>query len=220
MANDGAPEWTLVAAGHQTAGRGRLDRTWHDRPGGALLFSLVLRPRTPPALAGLITLLGGLALVEAVEVAADQRATCWWPNDVLVAGRKAAGILAVSSVRGDAFEHVILGVGANLDEPPPQEPDAAAVAADDVELLEAFLRRFASRYDTGLDGVVAAYRERCATIGERVRATTVDGEAVTGTAVDVEADGGLAIEADGGRRVVRFGDVERLVRGGWDAALE
>ena len=50
LAEDGAPEWTLVAAGHQTEGRGRLGRTWKDEPGGALLFSLVLRPSLPPAL--------------------------------------------------------------------------------------------------------------------------------------------------------------------------
>ena len=77
-------------------GRGRLDRTWHDRAGSSLLLSIVLRPSLPPTAAGLLTLLAGTALAETVETVGDQRAACKWPNDVLIGGRKAAGILAES----------------------------------------------------------------------------------------------------------------------------
>jgi len=217
LAEEGAPEWTLVAAGHQSAGRGRLDRTWHDRPGSALLLSILLRPSLAPSDAGLLTLLAGAALAETVETVGDQRAACKWPNDVLIAGRKIAGILAESVLApaGDAFEHVILGVGANLGATPAEEPDAAAIDASDELVLETFLRVFASRYGPAHPAfgasVVAAYRQRCATLGERVRATTTDGDVVEGRAVDLEPDGALVVErGDGARAVVRFGDVEHL----------
>ncbi|MGH2672517.1 MAG: biotin--[acetyl-CoA-carboxylase] ligase, partial [Actinomycetota bacterium] len=147
LAEEGAPEWTLVAAGHQTDGRGRLGRTWKDEPGGALLFSLVLRPSLPPELGGLLSLLAGTALAEACDEVADQRAACKWPNDVLVAGRKAAGILAESRLAGDRFEFVALGVGVNLGAPPADLPEAGAVQAEDADLLGAFLRAFAGRYE-------------------------------------------------------------------------
>ena len=91
MAAAGTPEWTLVAAGHQTQGRGRLGRTWLDEPGRALMFSFVLRPELDPGSGGLLTLLAGTALASASSELGDQRTACTWPNDLLVAGRKAAG---------------------------------------------------------------------------------------------------------------------------------
>jgi BirA family biotin operon repressor/biotin-[acetyl-CoA-carboxylase] ligase len=217
LAEDGAPEWTLVAAGHQTEGRGRLGRTWTDEPGRSLLFSFVLRPPLRADLGGLLALLAGVAMTEAVEELADQRAACKWPNDVLVAGRKAVGILATSVVRDGSFDHMVVGVGANLGEPPPEFADAGAVDADDAELLEAFLRAFAARYEPAhpafAGAVVSAYRERCATLGEHVRARTTDGEVVEGLAVEVDATGALVVETEDGPRTVGSGEVEHLEPG-------
>lgn len=214
LAEDGAPEWTLVAAGHQTEGRGRLGRTWKDEPGGALLFSLVLRPSLPPELGGLLSLLAGTATAEACEVVADQRAACKWPNDVLVAGRKAGGILAESRLAGDRFEFVALGVGVNLGAPPADLPEAGAVQAEDADLLAAFLRAFAGRYEPAHPAfartVVAAYRNRCATLGARVRATTARGAVVEGEAIDVDETGSLIVRVADGIEAVRFGEVEHL----------
>src|SRR3954447_25626695 len=96
MAADGAPEWTLVAAAHQTAGRGRLDRTWHDRAGSSLLVSVVLRPPLEPRDAGLLSLLAGAPPPDTVETVGDHRAVGKCPTDVLIGGGKAAGILAES----------------------------------------------------------------------------------------------------------------------------
>ena len=221
MAADGAPEWTLVAAAHQTAGRGRLERTWHDRRGSSLLVSVVLRPSFAPAEAGLLSLLAGAALAETVETVGDQRAACKWPNDVLIGGRKAAGILAESVLApgGGAFEHVVLGIGANVGEPPHEQPDAAAVDATVENVLEVFLRVFSTRYAPAHPAfgatALAAYRERCATLGQRVRATTTAGDVVEGVAADLDPGGGLVVERDdGGRVVVRFGDVEHLAMPG------
>jgi BirA family biotin operon repressor/biotin-[acetyl-CoA-carboxylase] ligase len=214
LAEDGAPEWTLVAAGHQTEGRGRLGRTWKDEPGRALLFSLVLRPTLPPELGGLLSLLAGTALAEACDEVADQGAACKWPNDILVAGLKVGGILAESRLAGDRFEFVALGVGVNLDAPPADLPEAGAVQAKDVDLLVAFLRAFAGRYQPEHPAfartVVAAYRTRCATLGTQVRARTGRGAVVEGEAVDVDETGALMVRVGDGTETVRFGEVEHL----------
>jgi BirA family transcriptional regulator, biotin operon repressor / biotin---[acetyl-CoA-carboxylase] ligase len=214
MAAAGSPEWTLVAAGHQTEGRGRLGRVWHDEPGRALTCSFVLRPSLEPEAGGLLTLLAGTALAHASRELADQRTACKWPNDLLVAGRKAGGILAESRLSVGRFEYVVVGVGVNLGAPPSDLPEAGAVLAEADELLEAFLSSFARGYQPEhpafAGAVVTAYREVCATLGMRVHATTSDGAVVVGEAVDVDELGGLVVDTDDGSRVVRFGDVHHL----------
>ena len=214
MAAEGAPEWTLVAAAHQSGGRGRLGRAWLDEPGRALMFSLVLRPDLSVERGGLVSLLAGVAVVEACGVAGEGRAACKWPNDVLVAGRKVAGILAESRASGDRLEHVVLGVGVNLGAPPVGIERAGAVDADPEDLLAAFLTAFARRYAPAeaafAADVVEAYRSRCATLGRRVRATSTDGAVVEGRALDVDDAGGLVVAAGERRAVVRFGEIEHL----------
>lgn len=214
LAAAGTPEWTLVAAGHQTQGRGRLGRTWLDEPGRALMFSFVLRPDLDPEAGGLLSLLAGTALARACFELADQRAACRWPNDLLVAGRKAGGILAESRVDGDAFDHVVIGVGVNLGTPPSDVPGAGAVEAEAGELLDAFVSTFVRGYQPAhpvfAAGVVAAYRDVCATLGTRVRASIADGSVVEGEAVDVDERGGLVVRTPSGDEVVRFGEVEHL----------
>jgi BirA family biotin operon repressor/biotin-[acetyl-CoA-carboxylase] ligase len=214
LAADGAPEWTLVAAGHQTAGRGRLGRTWTDDPGRALMFSFVLRPELDPARGGVLSLLAGLAVAEACDEAAGVRAACKWPNDVLLGGRKAAGVLAESSLAAGRIEHVVVGIGVNLGSPPEGIPGATAVDADAEEVLGAFFRAFAGRYRPSSQAfavdVLGAYRDRCATLGAVVRARTTGGDLVEGEAVDVDEHGGLVVRTPGGVAVVRFGEAEHL----------
>jgi BirA family biotin operon repressor/biotin-[acetyl-CoA-carboxylase] ligase len=214
LAEEGAPEWTLVAAGHQTAGRGRLGRTWRDEPGRALVFSMVLRPDLDAERGGLISLLAGLAMAQACAEVAHQRVACKWPNDVLVAGRKAGGILAESRLAAERFEFVVVGIGLNLGSPPRELPEAGAVEAEGEDVLSAFLAVFSRRYEPAhpafAGAVTSAYRERCATIGTTVRATTVHGSSAEGVAIDVDEAGGLVIETPDGLEVVRFGEVEHL----------
>jgi BirA family biotin operon repressor/biotin-[acetyl-CoA-carboxylase] ligase len=214
LASAGTPEWTLVVAGHQTDGRGRLGRVWSDEPGRALMFSLVLRPALDPEAGGLLTLLAGSAMVEACRGLGETIAACKWPNDVLVGGRKAAGVLAESSVADGRFEHVVLGVGANLGRPPPGVPDAGAVEADAAELLEAFLAAFVRGYrprDPGFaQAVTSGHAAVSATLGTRVRAAFGDGVVIEGDAVALDERGGLVVRTSDGERVVRFGEVEHL----------
>lgn len=217
MAQTGAPEWTLVAAGHQTAGRGRLGRDWVDRPGSALMFSLVLRPDLSPDRAGLISLLAGAAMAGACREACGVEARCKWPNDILVGDHKAGGILAESTVAGGRVEHVVLGIGVNLGPPPPGVADAAGLdGCDAAALLTAFLRVFRGRYQPAhpafAGAVLAEYREVSATLGTRVRAANVAGGTVEGRAVDVDERGGLVVESEGRRETVAFGEIEHLAR--------
>jgi BirA family biotin operon repressor/biotin-[acetyl-CoA-carboxylase] ligase len=115
---------------------------------------------------------------------------------------------------GDRFEHVVLGIGVNLGAPPPAFPEAGAVEAEDEALLSAFLGLFAHRYRPADPGFAAAvletYRERCATLGLRVRATTTAGALVEGEAVDVDETGGLLVRTEDRLEAIRFGAVEHL----------
>ena len=211
LAEEAAPEWTLVAARHQTAGRGRLGREWVDEPGRALMFSFVLRPSLPPERGGLLPLLAGEALVGAVRVVAGVAASCKWPNDLLVGGNKAGGILAESKVTEDRFEYVVLGVGVNLD-PPDEIPGAAGIGpCDEAELLAEFLVKFRSGYEHP-NTIIEAYRQVCATLGHDVRATRTEGRTIRGRAVDIDETGSLIVETEEGREPIRSGEVEHLRR--------
>ncbi len=215
LASAGAPEWTLVAARHQTAGRGRLGRRWLDEPGGALIFSLVLRPELPPDRAGLLSLLAGAAMAVACREVCGAPVGCKWPNDLMLGGKKVGGVLAESKVVGDAVDHIVVGIGVNLQQAPEELREAAAVGGcGQLELLGRFLSVFRHMYQPAhpafSGAVLARYREVSLTLGNAVRATVVDGREVEGRAVDVDERGGLVVETAGHREVVAFGEVEHL----------
>ena len=210
-----APEWTLVAASHQTAGRGRLDRTWEDVPGRALLFSIVLRPTwLPPDRAGVLSLAAGLAMANAAREVAELEVRCKWPNDLLLDDRKVGGILVESHTSSERIEHAIVGIGVNLE--PPESLHLAA-GMGDVEasaLLGAFLRSFVGYYSSNasafVEAVVALYPQESATIGRDVEATTTDGRRVRGRAVGVNDAGSLVVDTPAGRVWISTGEVTHL----------
>lgn len=217
-----APEWTIVAAGHQTGGRGRLGRTWASAPGKSLLFSIVLRPPITPDLAPQVSLLAATKFVEAVREVAGVEATTKWPNDLMLGERKFGGILAEAKVSGGALEHLVLGIGANLtmnEEDFPEQFQAAATSvaieggsADAPGILESFLRRFRHTYRPStpeFKNHIATYSRLCSTLGRVVRATTVSGEIVEGTAALIDERGGLVLR-NGEEHVVAFGEVAHL----------
>src|SRR5439155_8468369 len=124
-----APEFALVGAAHQTAGRGRRGRGWEDVPGGALMFSFVLRPLLAPDDAGLLPLLAGAAMALAAAAVAGADVRCKWPNDLMLGEAKAGGVLAESAVGGEALAYVVIGVGVNLVSPE-GVPGATGLGAD------------------------------------------------------------------------------------------
>jgi BirA family transcriptional regulator, biotin operon repressor / biotin---[acetyl-CoA-carboxylase] ligase len=214
MAEAGEPEWTLVAAGHQTEGRGRLGRTWTDVPDAALLFSFVLRPDLPPARTGLLSLLAGATMAQAIRATTGRRVTCKWPNDLLLHDAKVGGVLSESAVADGEVRYVVVGVGVNL-EPPPDQPDAGGIGSTGLrELLQAFLTRFARVYTVADIAFPQRVRNEwlplSATIGQIVQAETVGGDEVTGRAVGIDDFGSLLLSTDEGEMRVAFGEIEHL----------
>jgi BirA family biotin operon repressor/biotin-[acetyl-CoA-carboxylase] ligase len=215
LAREGTPEWTLVAAGHQTEGRGRLGRAWVDEPGGALMFSLVLRPDLDPRSGGLIPLLAGSAMADSCREVTGLDVGCKWPNDLLVGQEKVGGILAESEIDAGRFAFVVLGVGVNLSSAPSGVPGAGAlgdVAPQDLlgRFLELFTRRYEPAHPAFAGAVTAAYREVCVTLGRRVRATGTNGIVVEGEAIDVDETGALVVRTATGLEPVHSGEIEHL----------
>lgn len=206
-------EGAVLVAESQTAGRGRLGRSWVSPPRAALTFSVLLRPRIPVSRLGWLPLLAGIAVATAVrDVGADLK----WPNDVLVGGRKLAGILAERSPAGD----VAIGIGINVSmsaaELPPPSPGALPATSLAIEgaavgreaLLIGVLTEFERRYGTV---PVDEYRRLCATLGRQVRVELPGDRTLTGVAEDVDDDGRLLVRDEGGQRhTVAAGDIVHL----------
>lgn len=219
-ASAGAPDGAVVVADHQTAGRGRLGRSWFDLPGACLLVSLVLRPGLAAGDLGLLSLAAGAALCHALgDLGLEPRVK--WPNDVLLGDRKVAGILSEAEVVLGRAASVALGVGVNVnvaeaDLPPEIRESATGLLretgrpTDRADLLAGFLRhwtRLRAQLDAGRrDLVLDAYRAVCETLGRRVRVETLGG-AVEGIALGLDPAGALIL--DGGD-VVAAGDVVHL----------
>src|SRR5438067_1956480 len=143
-ARDGAPHGLVLVADHQTAGRGRLGRTWEAAPGSALLVSVLLRPAIAPDELHLVTVAGALAACDACAEVAGVDVGVKWPNDVVVEDGKLAGLLAESLVVSSEVEAVVLGMGLNLRSGPLPEGGIAldaltTVAVDRDILLRAWL---------------------------------------------------------------------------------
>jgi BirA family biotin operon repressor/biotin-[acetyl-CoA-carboxylase] ligase len=199
LAQAGAPHGTLVTASEQRAGRGRQGRTWSAPPGSALLLSLVLRD--PPVL---LPLAAGLAVAEVAGPAGRIK----WPNDVLVEGRKVAGILAEGRPREG---WAVLGIGLNVAlrvEDLPAELHATAgtlgLAPADLEpTLERLLAALERALALDDDALLDAYRARDALRGQEV--SWAGGR---GRAAAVDGEGRLVVElADGGRTALSAGEV-------------
>jgi BirA family biotin operon repressor/biotin-[acetyl-CoA-carboxylase] ligase len=210
------PGGSVLVAEYQSAGRGRLDRTWTSPPRAGLTFSVLLRPDQPAPRWSWLPLLTGLALREAVADVTALDAVLKWPNDLLVGPRrlKAAGVLVQLA---DAV--AVIGVGLNVtttvDELPVDTATSLAIegaSPDRTALLVAILDRLGRRYRRWEGGgeIAADYRDACATIGAEVIVSPTDGTPFRATATDVDADGRLVVVSDGEQRVVAAGDVRHV----------
>jgi BirA family biotin operon repressor/biotin-[acetyl-CoA-carboxylase] ligase len=206
LASEGAPAWTLVAAGHQTAGRGRAGRSWIDRPGRALLCSVVLRPDLAPDRLGLVSLAAGASMAEAASELSGRAVRCKWPNDLVLGEEKVGGILAESEISEGVVRHVVVGVGVNLEAPAGVQEAGALGDVDPERLLAGFLG-WLSRLLERPGDVPGRWGAVADTLGRHVEAVPVEGDAVRGVAVDVDATGALVVDTDAGRVRVAVGDV-------------
>jgi BirA family biotin operon repressor/biotin-[acetyl-CoA-carboxylase] ligase len=215
LARAGAPEGVVVVADHQTAGRGRLGRTWEAPPGSSLLLTVLLRPTLDATRLHLVTMAVALAAADACRAVAGFSPQLKWPNDLMVADRKLAGILAEAAFEGNVVRWAVVGIGLNVNWPVdlPAELADIAVAANHVagqpvdreRLLAELLARLEVRYSS-IDSLVKDYRARCATIGRDVR-VELGGEVLTGRVADVDDDGHLLVDTGDGVRTVAAGDV-------------
>jgi BirA family biotin operon repressor/biotin-[acetyl-CoA-carboxylase] ligase len=214
LAEQGAPDRTVVIADHQTAGRGRRGARWEDEPGASLLMSIVLRPALEPTRLPTLSYVAAVAVAEALAAVAPLVPRLKWPNDVLVESRKIAGILLETKL-GRTPVTTILGVGINLAQRhfPPALADRATsvaietgLAVDREVLLTALLDRFdvwRRRLEAeGFDVVRRRWIALSDTIGRRV---SVGGR--VGIAQDLDEDGALILENSDGRQRVVAGEM-------------
>jgi BirA family transcriptional regulator, biotin operon repressor / biotin---[acetyl-CoA-carboxylase] ligase len=227
-ARDGEPEGVVLVAEEQSAGRGRMGRTWVSPPRAALTFSLLVRPAAvSPARRGWLPLLAGVAVASAVTAMTGVQTQLKWPNDVLAGPAKLGGILTEA-----ADDAVVVGVGLNVsirpEELPPPGPGALAAtslrlagsrATDREPLLTAILADFERWYqawrqadgDPDHSGLRAGYLQLSGTVGRRVRAELPGGQLLSGLAVGVDSDGRLLVRSAPGADVpVAAGDVVHL----------
>lgn len=225
LAKEGAPHGTILIAGHQTAGRGRMGRTFQSPQGQGVYLSVILRPECEPAQLMHLTCVTGVAMMDAVEAVSGIRPQVKWINDLVVSGKKLGGILTEMSVDKGKVEYAIIGIGINClqgeDDFPPEiaslatslslvakktvTPDALAAA-----IVEA-LWKLSGMLFTHKNQLMDRYRENCITLGKEVQVIHSD-TIRPGKAIGMDNDGGLWIEyADGTAQLVASGEVS--VRG-------
>ena len=220
-AREGAAHGTVARADFQTAGRGRLDRTWEAPRGVSLLTSILLTPRVAVEHLPLVTASVALAASRGLTRLCGLTPSVKWPNDLIVNDRKLGGILAELVDIVDGFPRVVVGVGLNLQWPGPEGVGGTCVRDEvgvtiapramlDILLAELELILPSMESAEGRRQLAHAYREILATRGRTVRVDLVDGTSLVGVAADVDDDGALLLAIDGSERTIRSGDVFHL----------
>jgi len=224
LAAAGAAEGLLVLADEQTAGRGRMDRSWWAPSGASLLMSLLLRPALPARLTGQLPICLGLAAVEGIEAVTGLCPALKWPNDVVWDGRKLGGMLSELRADGERLDYAVLGLGLNVnvtfDEPTANGLAATAVSlrmamgqpVDRAALVIAILQRCEAWYERLLSGesLHTAWAARLDTLGRQV-VVALPARTLTGMAVGVTPEGALIVRRpDGTDKTIWAGDVTTL----------
>ena len=214
QARKGGPEGAVLVAERQVAGRGRLGRQWQSPARAGLAVSVLLRPEVAQRRLGWLPLLAGVALVESVREVSQVDAVLKWPNDLLIEGRKCAGILAEAHNGA-----VVVGIGLNVSLRAEELPHAGASSlllagaaeVDRERLLCGLLRSLSVWYgrwvgcagDAEASGLRAAYSRHCATIGQQIRVELPAGDPLVGVGEGIDEDGRLVVAG----RAIAAGDV-------------
>lgn len=220
---------TVVAADSQTAGRGRLSRTWFSPPGANLYCSIILRTARPPERLtewlSWLPLISALAAAEAIEQVSSLHVSVKWPNDLLISERKVGGILCESGtgIRSDSFQIIGIGINVNVDHDdwPVELRDSATsiwqerkIAVDRNRLLAQLLLELEQCLDElvlhGTNRIAMAYHQRCSTIGHTVQATLGNGDIVVGLAEGIGLDGSLRVRPQATQSGSRIPEVVEL----------
>lgn len=220
LASGTTEEGAVVFAEEQTKGRGRLGRHWISPKSKGLWFSILLRPKTHPESAPRLTIMAAVALVEAIENQTGIEAEIKWPNDILIGGKKVAGILVELMAETDRIRCGILGIGIDVNLRRSQFPadlrdlatslrEVSGAPVDRPALAAAILKtldRYYSRLEISDFGPIARkWEDRCSTLGREV-SIQVGSRIVEGTAETIDEFGALMVRT-------RFGQVERVTGG-------
>ena len=230
-----APDGLAVTADSQTAGRGRMDRSFQSPRGQGIYLSVLLRPQLPPDRLPPVTALAGVSVCAAVERVCGVRPGLKWPNDPVLGGRKLCGILTEVSLEAETgrLQSLVLGVGVNVAQGPEDfSPEVREMATSLLQflgkpvsrprltaaLLEELDKAYAALLTGDLSEYLAAYRRDCVNLGKTVQLVPFGGgQRETAQAVDIDEEFGLVVRGAGGaERAVRSGEVS--VRGLWGYA--
>jgi len=218
----GAHEGTIVVAEEQTAGRGRLGRIWKSNANENLMFSIVLRPNIDHDAINLLPLYVAVALSEGIEHLTGMKAECKWPNDLLINKKKVCGILIEASLRQNTVEHVVIGIGINVNQTRFDEPLKAKATSlklevgsniDRNELFREILACLEKEYlqisSHGIHTVLPHWLSRTSMINKMI-SVSQQGSVFTGVVKGLSNDGGLVVQTSGVERTLFSGDVTIL----------
>lgn len=226
LGEEGAPDGTIVIADEQTKGKGRSGRHWVTPPGSAIAFTILLRPKLPPASISMVTLVKGLAVCNAIRELYHLPVGIKWPNDVVIDGRKICGILTEMSAEVDGVHYIVIGTGinTNVDSFPDEIKDVATSLkiqlgrpVDRAEVLVRVIEFFEEYYekfeeDGDLRRLQDTYNEELLNMNEGVRVLDPKGE-YTGVALGIDPGGQLLVKRDDTGEIVKVWSGEVSVRG-------
>lgn len=221
-AQEGGLEGEIVIAESQTQGKGRKGRSWASPPYLNLYLSVILRPKLPPLQAPQLTLMSAVALAETVQSFIPFPPEIKWPNDIIVQGKKLAGILTESCCESDRILYAVLGIGVNLNYPRDLMPDTIRDKATSVMILNqgpvdraAFTRQLIQNLDRcygdleeqGFPFIAHRWESFFRLRGKKVRVEMM-GQTTMGKAIGIDGDGALILEDEAGdRKRIIAGDV-------------
>lgn len=221
LAAAGCESGTIVLSEEQSGGKGRLTRSWFSPPGQGLWLSIVLRPPMYPQEAPKFTLLAAVAAAEAIRVVTGVQVGIKWPNDILLQGRKAVGILTEMNAEMDGINYIVVGMGINVNIPQTNFPQELQEIATSLQmetgqpvnrllLLQRLLLEFEALYEQalreGFAPILDRWRGWSVTLGQLVDVIGPD-RRFSGQARDIDPDGALLVDADGKIERVLAGDV-------------
>lgn len=222
FALEGALEGTVVIAESQSKGKGRLGRQWISPQGQGIYMSIILRPKIPSSGSAKITLIASIALTLAIRKISSLPCLIKWPNDIIIKNKKLSGILTEMAAQPDAIKFVILGIGVNVNTPKNLLPPGATSIAlerghaiNRIELTQEILRELEKYYillqNKAFDRIIKEWQDLSATLGRRVKVSTLE-NTCEGQAIGIdEASGNLIVRMDNGfTQTILSGDVKIL----------
>ena len=218
QSKENMPSGTLLLAEEQTVGKGRKQRIWFSLPEQSLTFSILLKEKIHFNQVNILNLATAVAVAQAIENLYQLKINLKWPNDVLIDGKKVAGILLESASKGEHFEKIVIGIGININQPFFKgsfslTPTSLRLEFGKVVSREKFLSEFLNIFEElfldlpgGNNKILAYWRERCRMIGEKIKVTDENVEKY-GMFEDIDDNGYLLLKTADGTEKISYGDI-------------